>query len=392
MSNENNALITVEDIQNRIEEIALEQKTLDDRQYQYGYIAPRMTVAKLSQEYRELTKVLEVLEGYSLEEIQKELDGRDPLAAKPQGEAKLRGARVQGPGAREGVREADDLNSAAARGRKQMDGLAKYSFEVLGHAEKVLQHQDKELQARVDLGERVISQWESTFQNLSWEEDRAVYGLIRDKDLPYERLEESIRKCLIRMNEDLQKDLCDIGGRKCLKIDEWKDGADTFVLGNAVSEGEFFYADVNGKITNCFEYDFRPSRVQVVDDWINQEAERELNRQEVLAEGFDVELEAQKGDREFYKIFYAGEQDEEAFDFREETGWNMIWGSDYQGFNGDTWVVFRKVEDLPKWMREYAQEQLEAQAHQPKLMDVLEDAVEKAGAGRRVGVEQVFEM
>lgn len=345
----NGSLISVEDIKGRIEAIGKELKFLDDQQYQYGYIAPKMTVAQLSQEYRQLKDVLEVLGGYPLEEIQKELDNRDPLQ----------------------------------RTSWRAEGLARYSFEVLGHAEKVLQHQDKELQARVDLGERVIENWENTFKNLSWDEDRAVYRLIRDKDLPYERLEESIRKCLLRMNEDMLKDVCDIGGRRCIRTDAWDDGVDHYVLGNAVSEGGFWYATVNGKISNTFEYDFRPSRYQVEDDWVNEEAEREINRQEELAGGFDVELEAQKGDSEFYKMFYAGERDDEAFELREKTGWNMIWGSDYQGFNGDTWVVFRAVEDLPLWLRSYAQEQIQSVAN------LLSDAIGRAGSqhGHKVAVE-----
>ncbi len=67
-------------------------------------------------------------------------------------------------------------------------------------------------------------------------------------------------------------------------------------------------------------------------------------------EGFYAETEN-------YKMFYAGEQDEAAKAFQQESGWHMIWGSDYQGLNGDTWVVYRTVEDLPKWLQEYAREE-----------------------------------
>lgn len=246
MSKESCVLISVGEIQRRIEEIDKERKSLYDQQYQYGYMAPMKDIVFFRQEQQHLKKVLEVLEGYSLEDIQMELDNRDPMQ-----KANWRGS-----------------------------GLAKYSFEVLGHAEKVLQHQDRELQARVDLGEKVIGTWEEAFRNLTWEEDRAVYGLIRDKDLPYEWLEEKIRQCLVCLNEELQEDLCEIGGRRCIRTDSWKDGEDSFVLGNAVDAGDFWYAAVNGSAWNVFEYDFRPSREQVVDDYLNAEAMRALDEYE----------------------------------------------------------------------------------------------------------------
>lgn len=347
MSDVKKPLITVEDIKDRLVAIEREADEVYEREYRYSYSPDRMQMARLYQESRLLKKVLEVIEGYSLEEIQRALDERDPM-------------------------QKVDFRA---------DGLGKYSFDTLGHAEKVLQHQDKELQARVDRGERVIGNWENTFKNLSWEEDRAVYGIIRDKDVPYERLEEKIRKCLIRMNLVLQEDLCDIGGRRCLKLDEWKDGEDVFRLGNAVNEGAFYYADVNGKISNCFEYDFRPSREQVEEDWMNQEAMRAIDEHEAEfgADGrraFPGEDSDMKGNSEFFKFFYAGEEDAEAYAFQRETGWHMIFGSDYEGLNGDTWVVFRAVEDLPSWLREYAAQAHDVSAVQIGSGDVEYDAPE----------------
>jgi hypothetical protein len=60
-----------------------------------------------------------------------------------------------------------------------------------------------------------------------------------------------------------------------------------------------------------------------------------------------------------YKFFYAGSggQDKEAIQFQRETGWKRIWGSDIHGLNGDTWIVYRSVDDLPKWLQEYAVKQ-----------------------------------
>lgn len=51
-----------------------------------------------------------------------------------------------------------------------------------------------------------------------------------------------------------------------------------------------------------------------------------------------------------YKLFYGGNavQDRAAYDFQKMTGWNMAWGSDSNGLNGDTWIVYRSISDLPK--------------------------------------------
>lgn len=53
---------------------------------------------------------------------------------------------------------------------------------------------------------------------------------------------------------------------------------------------------------------------------------------------------------EGYKLFYGGSggQDCAAHDFQEKTGWNMAWGSDSSGLNGDTWIIYRNINDLPQ--------------------------------------------
>lgn len=315
------SVVTVEAIEQRIQEIKSLEEEAGEREYRYGYSPDRVRMAQLFDERFKLERVLKVLAEYSLKEIQEELDSRDPIKEK--------------------------------LGR---NGLSRYSFYELAHAEKVLQHQDKELQARVDLGEKAIELWEKEIKKLSWEETEAVYGLIRNKEIPLEDLEEKIRKSLIANNPELQEQLVTVGGRRCLKVSEWHDGVDSYVLGNAVDAGEFYYAEVNGSIHNSFEYDFKPAKETVEDDWVNLEAARAIDRMEAEAEGFDAERELYKGNPEFYKMFYAGEQNEEAQAFQQETGWHMIWGSDYQGFNGDTLVVFRNVDDLPGWMRSFAKE------------------------------------
>lgn len=89
-------------------------------------------------------------------------------------------------------------------------------------------------------------------------------------------------------------------------------------------------------------------------------------------------------DREkFFKLFYAPEQNEEAYAFQKETGWHMIWGSDYQGLNGSTYVVYRDVSDLPVWLQDYAREVDGKQEHlrnrEVSLDAVLDTAWERSG-------------
>lgn len=323
-------LNTVEEIEARIAEIDRERNRAFNLGEKYNSLPDSKDLRKLYDEKKVLRQVLEIVSEFSLEDIQKELDARDPI------------------------------NDADRRGN---EGLAWYSFEILGRAEKFLQHQDKVLQERVDLGEQVIEQWEKDYKSLSWEETEAVYAFIRDKDIPLDVLEEKIRASLIRGSEELLRQLATIGGRRCIKVAEWQDGVDSYVLGNAVNSGEFYFAEVNGKITNSFEYDFCPSKEKVEEDWLNLESERALNRHDELAEGFDIEKELYRGNPDFYRFFYAGQQDADAYDFQKETGWHMIWGSDYQGLNGDTWIVYRDVSDLPGWLREYASEEEQIDGH-----------------------------
>ena len=281
---EKKPLVSVEDIKGRIEEIDTEIDEVYEREYRYGYMPDREYLAKLRDEKYTLQDVLDVLSEFALEDIQKELDTRDPVTEK--------------------------LSS---------DGIGSYSFYVLAHAEKVLQHQDKELQARVDLGERVMEKWEEDWDKLSFEACQSIYGIIRDKSVPLDELEERIRKNLIRADDKLQELLVDIDGRRCLKVAEWKDGVDSYVLGNAVDSGEFYYAEVNGSICNGFEYDFRPSKEQVEDDWLNLESEREINRQLAWAQAWPGDRADNVRDDELYsgKAASAGAQEGVTMDYQK---------------------------------------------------------------------------
>lgn len=165
LSAENNPLKTVEAVEQRIAEIDAENKEMDDRQYQYGYMRDKMYGAKLYREKRELRQVLEIVANYTLSDVQAELDERD------------------------------DVNGFDAGTGK--DGLHKYSFYVLGHAETILQGQDRVLQDRIDLGENAIHLWErENGRQITYEENRRVYELIRNKEIPISRLERLISQTL----------------------------------------------------------------------------------------------------------------------------------------------------------------------------------------------------
>ena len=62
------------------------------------------------------------------------------------------------------------------------------------------------------------------------------------------------------------------------KTDEWKSGDDVYVLGNSIEDSDFFYAEVNGNTR--FEYDHKPDRAEIEDDFINIEAMRDIDRHE----------------------------------------------------------------------------------------------------------------
>lgn len=68
-----------------------------------------------------------------------------------------------------------------------------------------------------------------------------------------------------------------IDGRKCTLIDEWGTEDEKYLLGNDMEERAFYYAQVNDKV---FEYDYKPERSEVEDDYINAIAEEDIDRHE----------------------------------------------------------------------------------------------------------------
>ena len=68
-----------------------------------------------------------------------------------------------------------------------------------------------------------------------------------------------------------------IDGYECNLIDEWGNEKEKYLLGNDIEDNSFYYAQVNGK---TFEYDHKPERSEVEDDYINALAEEDIDRHE----------------------------------------------------------------------------------------------------------------
>ena len=69
-----------------------------------------------------------------------------------------------------------------------------------------------------------------------------------------------------------------IDGQNCIHVDQWKSGEDTYLLGNSTEDSEFYYAEVNGDIH--IEYDHKPDRTEIEEDYLNIMVERDIDRHE----------------------------------------------------------------------------------------------------------------
>lgn len=97
-------------------------------------------------------------------------------------------------------------------------------------------------------------------------------------------------------------------------------------------------------------------------------------------------ITADKSTELFYKFFYCPDETKEADAYQNEKGWKKIWGSESQGLNGDTWIVYRSIHDLPKWLQEYARMQDKTQNNNDKNSDEIREfkLPERADNSRRV--------
>lgn len=79
-----------------------------------------------------------------------------------------------------------------------------------------------------------------------------------------------------------------------------------------------------------------------------------------------------------FKFFYSYEY-ESAKAFAIENNYHMIWGSDNQGLNGDTYVVYNRADNLPQYLRNYA---LSEEARGADKLQINEEAAPVKKRGR----------
>ena len=82
---------------------------------------------------------------------------------------------------------------------------------------------------------------------------------------------------VIREKEKEAQQRITIDGYECVLVDEWGSEKEKYLLGNDIEDSSFYYAQVNGK---TFEYDHKPERSEVEDDYINAIAEEDIDRHE----------------------------------------------------------------------------------------------------------------
>jgi len=108
---------------------------------------------------------------------------------------------------------------------------------------------------------------------------------------------------------------------------------------------------------------------------------KELTHREEIKENEEElpfpEVEQEKGNEEYYKIFHAGEQNKAAEDFQKEKGWNKVYLTSSQGVTFDSWVIYRSIEDLPKTMQEPVRKLEQNKAAEEKAAAVPEKMTAK---------------
>ena len=82
---------------------------------------------------------------------------------------------------------------------------------------------------------------------------------------------------VLREKEKEAQQRITIDGYECVLVDEWGSEKEKYLLGNNIEDSSFYYAQVNGK---TFEYDHKPERGEVEDDYTNAIAEEDIDRHE----------------------------------------------------------------------------------------------------------------
>ena len=81
----------------------------------------------------------------------------------------------------------------------------------------------------------------------------------------------------INVLREKEQERITIDGFECTLIDKWGTEEETYLLGNDVLDPEYYFAQVNEMI---FEYDHKPERNEVEEDYINAMAEADIDRHE----------------------------------------------------------------------------------------------------------------
>ena len=117
---------------------------------------------------------------------------------------------------------------------------------------------------------------------------------------------------VLREKEKEAQQKITIDGYECVLVDEWGSEKEKYLLGNDIEDSSFYYAQVNGK---SFEYDHKPERGEVEDDYINALAEEDIDRHEAevfsrfdgtdgIAEPDETEPQQEFSQEESQKLFW----------------------------------------------------------------------------------------
>ncbi len=123
-------------------------------------------------------------------------------------------------------------------------------------------------------------------ENKEWAKAIEPYAMVKNEDMVVDSHPAVLNGFINRTRRyiEQEKELAaqafekvTIDGQECIKVDEWGTEEETYVLGNSVTDKQFFYAEVNGV---SFEYDYQPQRGEVEEDYLNEMAERDIDRHE----------------------------------------------------------------------------------------------------------------
>lgn len=100
------------------------------------------------------------------------------------------------------------------------------------------------------------------------------------KDMTVEEIE-NIENLKVKGENEAETLEIIIDNTACIKVDEWtsKEG-NKFVIGSLVEDKDFFLATVNGENVSGMEYDYKPSREEVEEDYLNYEAIQDIDEHE----------------------------------------------------------------------------------------------------------------